>query len=641
MTVIGGYWRGSGDGSAARGCELILKAQRFYASEDGRQSDAGEIVLGRALHRLLPEDLHDREPVVGGESHLRLVADVRLDNRQELAAALGLDDGGLRAMADSALLMHALEAWGEAAVPRLLGDFAFALWDRDRRTLTLARDFLGQRPLHYHRGRNFFAFASMPKGLHALPEVPYAPDRAAAADFLALIPERDHRSFFEGIEKVPAGHIVTVTAEGLTSRPYWQPDLSPLIMSIADDYVEALRERLDAAVAARLRGAEKEVAVQLSAGLDSASVAATAARLAAPGKGELWAFTAVPSAGHVPRERRDSFDDEGPLAAATASLYPNMHHVLVRTEGRSPIEDLDRHFFLYDRPILNPVNLVWADAIRDQAKARRLTVMLTGSMGNVGLSYSGMERLPELLRGGRWPSLVREAMGLRRFGLRYGTIASQTFGPFLPAGLWRLVTAMRGVGRRLTDYTLIDPVAVDSLGIAGRAAERGLDLSFRPRADPVGTRLWSLSRVDPGNYNKGVLGGWGIDQRDPTADRALIEFCLRVPAEQFLSDGVPRALVRRAMADRLPPEVLGERRKGLQAADWRLGFDQGRLREEIAHIADSGTAKAICDSDRMARLAAAWRADPLDAERENLYRVFLMRGVSAGHFLRKAARSNR
>jgi asparagine synthase (glutamine-hydrolysing) len=82
--------------------------------------------------------------------------------------------------------------------------------------------------------------------------------------------------------------------------------------------------------------------------------------------------------------------------------------------------------------------------------------------------------------------------------------------------------------------------------------------------------------MDQGNYNKGVLGGWGVDMRDPSADRRLVEFCLSVPPEQFLAGGVPRSLARRAFADRLPPEVLRERRKGYQAADWFEGMSVSR-----------------------------------------------------------------
>src|SRR5439155_11182972 len=122
-------------------------------------------------------------------------------------------------------------------------------------------------------------------------------------------------------------------------------------------------------------------------------------------------------------------------------------------------------------------------------------------------------------------------------------------------------------------YSAIRPARLTELDLASRARARahGGDFTFRPWRDGIALRLASINWIDPGNYNKGTLGGWGIDVRDPTADRRLIEFCLSVPTEQFFRGGVLRALGRDALADRVPPEVLNETRRGLQAADWHEG----------------------------------------------------------------------
>ena len=227
-----------------------------------------------------------------------LVADVRLDNREELAAALGLAPSEARQLCDADLLLGCLERWSETALDRLVGDFAFALWDAPAQKLLLARDFLGQRPLHFHRGRGFFAFASMPKGLHALPEIPHAPDEQMVAEFLTLMPQRGSRSFFKDIERVEPAHFVTVTRDGVASRRYWQPQRPRPGQRQPDDYVEGLRHHLDQATQSRLRGADGVIGANLSAGLDSGAVTATAARLLAPSGGKVVAFTAVPREGY-------------------------------------------------------------------------------------------------------------------------------------------------------------------------------------------------------------------------------------------------------------------------------------------------------------------------------------------------------
>jgi asparagine synthase (glutamine-hydrolysing) len=152
-----------------------------------------------------------------------------------------------------------------------------------------------------------------------------------------------------------------------------------------------------------------------------------------------------------------------------------------------------------------------------------------------------------------------------------------------------------------------------------------------------------LARTDPGTMNKGILAGWGLDMRDPTADRRLMEFCLRVPAEQYLLGGTPRALARRGLADRLPAAVLNEPLKGLQASDWHEGLTAARpaLAEAVEALARSPAAASALDLERLRRLLADWpEGGWADKQVVQHYRLALLRGVAAGHFIRKVTGSN-
>ena len=645
MTALAGYWDLGGRTEPAAACGRMLQAQQAYGSESARSRSAGPVALGSRLFPTLPEDRFDRGPIAFRGDRDLLVADLRLDNRAELAAALGIDPAALGQMADSGLLARALERWGEEAVDRLVGDFAFAWWDPEKARLVMARDFLGHRPLHYHRGANFFAFASMPKGLHALPEVPRSLDRRTMAMFLALLPEDGPESFFEGVSKVPAGHVVTVTATGQSSRRYWDPRPEMLRLKSREAYEEALRERLDQAVAAQLRGSGGRIASHLSGGLDSSAIAATAARLLAPEGGTVTAFTAVPPEGFEGREPRETFGDEGPLAAQVAGLHANIEHVLVRSKSESPLAGLGEDYFYYERPILNLCNWTWINAIFAEARSRNLPILLSGASGNMSFSHDGMGHLAQLLRSGRLLRLAREAALLRRHGTRAGTIAAQAVGPLLPVKLWRFVNRLRGADRSLTAYSAINPAQTGAIDLESIAAERGLDLDYRPRADPVEARLWSLRRIDQGNYRKGILGRWGIDLRDPAADRRLVEYCLAVPPEQFLADGWTRSLARRAFVDRLPGALLYERRKGYQGIDWPIALDKARaeIGEEAEAIADCPEAAETLDTAMLGRLVRDWPKGDSWEERgtQSYYRLALLRGVSAGRFIRQALGRNR
>src|SRR5207237_10308740 len=114
-------------------------------------------------------------------------------------------------------------------------------------------------------------------------------------------------------------------------------------------------------------------------------------------------------------------------------------------------------------------------------------------------------------------------------------------------------------------------------------------------------RVSLLFRIDSGNYRKGMLAGWGLDHRDPMADRRLIEFCLSVPTDQFLRDGIQRSLARRALADRVPQEVLHTKDRGLQAIDWHesLTRSPARLADELERLAACGPAARARDIERL------------------------------------------
>jgi asparagine synthase (glutamine-hydrolysing) len=358
------------------------------------------------------------------------------------------------------------------------------------------------------------------------------------------------------------------------------------------------------------------------------------------------AFTGVPREGYDGPAPPNGIIDERDNAAATAALHPNIEHVVVPNEGCSPLADLDRIFFLFDRPVRRLCATGWAKSFNQAVRDRKLGIVLSGGAGNFGLSYDGLEFLPELFRSGRLLRLWSEAAALvasRR--LRWRGVLANTLGPWFPPTLWAWANRLgRPNAFEWRDYVAIHPRRLSQPDLPARAKSLNHDFSYRPWKDGLARRLRVLQSVDPGNYYKGSLADLQVDQRDPTADVRLLEFCFAVPTEQFLRNGVLRALARRALIDRLPKQVLEETRTGLTIADWHedLAIARDEVVDELDRLEACPAAAAALDLRRLRRLTENWPNGNWQHRKVLVhYRYALLRAIAVGHFLRRATGSNR
>jgi len=607
----------------------MLTAGTAYGG-DVREWRGDVASLGRRIDMILPEDAHDTGPIETDDGRWVIVADCRLDDRADLAAALGIDP---RSTSDAALIAAAWATWAEDSLGRLNGDFALIAWDRVRRRVVMARDPLGHRPLVFRRSNDELLAATMPAMLHAA-GVRRDPDLDTLSEFAAFAPEANDATVWAGVGRVMPGHVASADANGVLQRRWWHPPTEPLRLRGPGAYREAVRHALDRAIEARLRGVTGTVATHLSGGLDSSTVTASVAK-ARPDL-RVNAFTAVP-AYSVPRTNGALFGDEWPAAHALAARYPNIRHGRVPTNHRLPIDTLDHNVASFQRPYHNLANAGWLHAINDAARDDGARVLMTGEFGNLSFSHTGTEWLGEFVARGDWRKLVSAWRAERRHGARRRDLLMRSLAPITPSIARVSWDRMRG---RVTvsDIALLS----DEKPLGMRAAKHARKWSGPPPWRGLEARLRALTRADPGFYVKGLLAGWGLHHRDPTADRRLIELCLTIPAEEFIADGTPRGLARQTFADRLPATVAGERRKGRQMADWHgvLTANRATLLAEVEAIAEEPDAARVLDVGRMRGMVTRWPRDTGADALSDRYKIGLLRAVSTGAFLRRAKAPN-
>ncbi len=595
---------------------------------------AGPAGLGHGLQAFTPEDRLEQQPLVDPAGRYVLVVDGRVDNRPELCAALGLPAAALRDWPDSAFVQQAYARWGEACPAHLIGALSFIVWQPAERRLFAASTPGNASALFYHQHRHRLALASLPAGVLALPDTPRLLNEAKLADYLAH--SRQHRAatFFQDVWRLPAGHTLTAHDGQVQVQRYWSPDLTRDIrFARDDDYVAAFNELFERIVSDHRRSLTP-VGVMMSGGLDSSSVAVTAARQLAPNR--LATYTEVPVPGAATEASPYRYNDERPLVEAIAALHPNLDPHFIHTAGQSFLDDLDARFDHHQTILRNAINHTWLERILRTAAADGRRVLLVGDHGNQTMSVAGQGLLAEYVRAGQLGRAWHEAQALaRRQAASSAGRALLGYGlaPLLPARLQTLVDRLRRPGRRPdSDFVALRPGYAAAFGLRPGQVEPFIAANGRQsRADILTQQM--------NHHVPAYRSEFGVDMRDPTNDQRLIEFCLALPAHQFLRDGQPRWLIRRAMAGRLPPTVLNNRRRGRQASDWfdALSARQAEIAATLAQLEQDELARRALDLPRLRSLLADWpastaaAADPPD--RLRLYRETLIDGLMGGRFV--------
>ena len=645
MSAIFGLMNWNGQPVATGDLERMSKALVAHGADDGGIWTRGAAGLGQRLMCFTPEDRFERQPLVGTGGQYVLVSDGRLDNRPELMRELGIAPGGADKFPDSNFILRAYEKWGEDCVRHLCGVFAFAVWDARTQIIFLARSPIAAPKLLYYSTARVFAFATTARALLALPFVPRALNDEKLANFLAGLFGEVRATFYRDIWRLPTGHLLAFGRDGLKTRCFWQPDLQREIRFPRDeDYLAAFDELFARVVDDNLRSIAP-VGAMMSGGLDSSALAVTAAQRLRPQGKRLATFTEVPGAGFEGPVPVGRYADETPFVQAIAKKCDNLDFNLIRAGKRTFLDDLDRLFSQLEEPFRNTANRVWIEAILQAAQGCGIGVLLDGMQGNITASWDGRGLLPELLRGGQWGRALCEAQALARQAASRSALrvlVGQGIMPLLPAPLQLAVARLRGrpnTGTALSwrNFSSIHPDFAAAHRVDERAREQEHHFSCRSLAALRQLRYEALGTQDLGVFDTAFRGMFGVDFRSPLADMRLAEFCLALPEDQFLRDGEPRSLIRRAMADRLPPEVLSNRKRGLQAADWfeRLTGIRERLLPELDRIGKCDLARRALDLARMRRLVELWPSGGCDqAQVVCEYNYLLERGLMVGRFLR-------
>ncbi len=542
----------------------------------GPDSEGREVGPGWALgaRRLAVIDLvTGDQPVRNEAAQVHAVLNGEIYNYRELREHLLQRGHRLRSAGDTEVLVHLWEDEGPAMLRRLRGMFALAIADEQRRTVFLARDRVGKKPLYWTRHGGTVVFASELKALRAALGDRPALDRDALQAFLmfGFVPEG--QCIYQGYAKLPPAHWLSVDlASGeITTERYWRLDLSPDAGLSFGAACRTVAESLDEATELRLR-ADVPLAVFLSGGLDSGVVTALAARRQVSLRALHVAFT-------------DDATGERELVRATAARTgASLREVAV--DAAAGLRLLPALAEIFDEPLADPScvpTYLVAKAARGEA-----TVVLNGDGGDEALAgyrrflAQRLSGLPGVRLCGRWAgklaSLLLPLAGRPgEWGRRLGDGLAAA-DPYLAWGPVKLSTAEAAaltggaIGAPWPYLALLERhAALDPVNLM-----RALELEFFLAGD-------LLVKMDRATM------ACSLEARSPLLDHVLLERTAAFPPRVLLRGWRTKAVLRAAARELLPAEVLGAPKRGFEVplAGWLGGPWAAEVRELLA---DPGSA---------------------------------------------------
>ena len=514
--------------------------------------------LAHQALRVTPESRYEDQPVVDEEAGLVLVADARIDNRDELLCTLRRDlRRSVRSdvITDVDLILAAYRRWGTDCAAHLLGDFAFAVWDQRRRQLFAARDPMAMRPFYYRIEAHRVLFGSEVKQILAAPGVPREIFEPMVAMHLCGRFDRLDWTFFEGIAQLEPAHALIVTPDGghRTWR-YWDIDPDHQIRyKNEQDYVAHFRELFKKAVRCRLRS-HKPVGLFLSGGLDSGSIASMAGHLKeAEGlpcpdfRTYSWKFPTLTQC------------DERHISDLICERY-DLPATYVDAEDVNLIGPPDGVPDA-DEPFIGVYQALLTEGLR-QARADGVGMMMSGHRGDLLVGNWVFDYL-HLLKTGRWVQLVQALQAHEaKLSVPVARAASIYLAQPLRAGL-RLkerMPALYALLRRNGQHETVTwpPWA----GPKVRAHIKALTTSHDLRKKHLGwARRERYGAIQNAMHMRTAtwINRMALSQQaaftDPWADRQLVAFIMAIPPHQVCQAGENKHILKEAMQGIMPERV--------------------------------------------------------------------------------------
>jgi asparagine synthase (glutamine-hydrolysing) len=547
MCGISGIINFNGEAAQERQIKLMMQTMKHRGPDDDGVFMEQNIGLGFVRLSILDLNISGHQPMIDPSGRYVIVFNGEIYNYIEIREILKAKGYSFRSTSDTEVLLYSYVEWGEGCLENLNGMFAFAIYDRQAKTLFIARDHFGIKPCYYYIDKDKFVFASeIPPILSALEKKP-DPNLQTVFDFLAFNrTDQTEDTFFNGIRKLQHGHscLINTTGKGgieLSGIKRWYNLAEKVQNTIGFKSPEEYREMFSSAVGLQLRS-DVPVGVSLSGGLDSSSLVSVL--LKDYKKEDLHTFSAVYGKGQV--------GDESEYVAVFSSLLKNMSYTT--PTGESLFKDKEDFVRAHAEPIPSPRPYSQFKVM--ELARKNVVVTLDGQGADEqlgGYHYFFGLYFKELLRKGQLIRLMSETAGyLKNHKSLYGLKSFAYF--LLPENLKiKARVAEKGYINKdfLKQYGANNNVTTNIYG------SNSLNKAF---LDHFEYKLEHLLKWED------INGMWfSLESRVPFLDYRLVEKTLALQPNQVIHKGTTKYILRQALNGTLPEKIRNRQDK--------IGFD--------------------------------------------------------------------
>lgn len=554
----------------------MMECLRSFPAHDVQAFYRHRVFLGCHAHWITPQSVGSKQPLYDAERQLVITADAIIDNREALFQALHIHRELRETLDDSELILRAYEKWGEHCPQYLIGDFAFIIWDERRQLLFGARDFSGSRTLYYYIDEHKLALCTTIEPLFVLPGAQQRRiNEQWIAEYLA-IPGNNEAvdmgiTVYKDIAQVPPAHSFTYKDHRLAMTRFRTITVDePLRFKTNEDYVEAFQDVFQEAISARMR-THRQIGSHLSGGLDSGSVSVFAAKLLAKENKQLHTYSYVPADDFNDWAPRHRVANERPYIEATVQQMDNaIAHYVKGSEGHA-LEEVDEWLDIMEMPYKFFGTSVWIKRIYEKAFQHNVGILLNGGRGNLTISWGpALNYYAQILKRLKWFSLNEE---LLQYCRNVGRSSRKQVMPVIARIAFPHIARLFVSDEAYRFPVLINEQLAAKTGVFEKLQQHGINArgSFLFENAYV-ARERHFQELYPWNATSTAVTKLSLRyplwKRDPTNDLRVIQFCLSIPEEQYVQNGMDRALIRRATKGLLADKVrLNQSNKGIQGVD--------------------------------------------------------------------------